>query len=251
MTRLLALLLAVALLAGCSTTGPGVECDPCAQAEASSGATAAAPFAQAAAASASGGQRASNQPTMTDPGARGVFTPVSRGAGSQTANQTTHEQRSQAGAPSVNLGLVLPTEASASAGGGVSPVVASLQSYIDDLRASLKLALMDPTTPQGRVQELMAAINTAVGQMAQAQASTQGAVTNHYHFTGARIVQSVANGSSAGDSPTTAIDPDAARAVGQPLSEATRAVMAGEPPPEPVPAPDSPSPSPSPSGEGQ
>lgn len=235
---LLLVLALCCLFPACSTTGPGAACDPCATKEVESGADATAPFAQAAAASAKGGQEASNQPVQMDPGARGVFTPISRGAGSQTATNTTEESRSQAGAPSVNQGLVLPTAADARTGGGVSPVVASLQSYVDDLRAQLKMAMLDPTAPPDKANRIIEALNVAISQMAQAQSSAQAQVHNTYHLEGARIVQSVANGSNSGDG-TTAIDPKAAAAVAGPTSEAVRATMAA-PEPAPMPAPAAP-----------
>lgn len=242
----------VLVLAGCATKGPGAECDTCAGQEVAPAATG--PFAQAAGAAAEGGQRASNQPMMLDPARLAPVTNVNRGAGPLTASQANTEERSQAGAPSVTQGLVVPTSADARTGGGVSPVVASLQSYLDDLRASLKLALMDPAAPPGRVRELMDAINGTAGLMAQAQASAQATTHNTYNFDGARIVQSVANGSNSGDG-TTAIDPAAAAAVGKPLEGAARSVMeapGAAPAPSgeaPTPAPGAPSPPPAPAGE--
>jgi hypothetical protein len=199
------------------------------------------PLAQAAAAGAKGGQEASNQPVQSDPGARGVFTPISRGAGAQTASNTTSESRSQAGAPSVNQGLVLPTAASAQTGGGVSPVVASLQAYMDDLRASLKLALLDPSTPPSRVSEIMAQINTVAGQMAQAQASAQATTHNTYNLQGAVVTQTVANGSASGDGQN-AIDPANAKAVAEGLPQVVRAAAEAKGAAGPV--ADSPAPAP-------
>jgi hypothetical protein len=234
------LLFALLFLCSCTTTGPGAACDPCATEEVNSGADATAPFAQAAAASAKGGQEASNQPVQSDPGARGVFTPISRGAGSQTATNNTEETRSQAGAPSVNQGLVLPTAADARTGGGVSPVVASLQLYMDDLRAQLKLAMLDPTAPPDKAQKIIEAINAAISQMAQAQASSQAQVSNVYHLEGARIVQSVANGSNSGDGQT-AIDPKAAEAIAVPTAAAVKATMAPSGDPSGVPPAGAPS----------
>lgn len=215
-------------LPGCATgPGPGASCDPCAEKEVGAGADAAAPFAQAAAASAKGGQEASNQPVQADPGARGILTPVSRGAGDQTVNSSTNEARSQAGAPSVNQGLVLPTAADARTGGGVSPVVASLQAYIDDLRAALKMAMLDPASPPDRANQIMVAINDAVGQMAQAQASAQATTHNTYNLQGSVVTQTVANGSASGDGQN-AIDPANAKAVAEGLPEVVKAAAAAK-----------------------
>lgn len=238
------LLLAACALAGCSTTGPGAACDPCATGETGPANEATGPLAQAAQANARGGQEASNQPIQTDPGARNVHTPISRGAGAQTVTDTSTEERSQAGAPSVNQGVVLPTSADARTGGGVSPVVASLQSYIDDLRASLKMAMLDPSSPPDKANRIMEAINSAVSQMAQAQASAQAHVSNTYHLEGAVITQTVANGSASGDGQN-AIDPANARAVAEGLPKvveaAAKAKGAGVQP-DPSPSPGFPAP---------
>lgn len=231
------------LLPSCSTTGPGAACDPCAEKEVAAGSDATGPFAQAAAASAKGGQEASNQPVQSDPGARGVFTPISRGSGSQSATNTTTESRSQAGAPSVNQGLVLPTEASARTGGGVSPVVASLQAVVDDLRGQLKLAIMEGNAD--KEARLLAALDRSIAQMAQAQASAQGQTTNTYHLEGAVITQTVANGSASGDGQN-AIDPSNAKAVADGLPKVVEAAATAKAAAGPAPAPAAPDPSPVP-----
>lgn len=247
-TALLAVLLCSTLI-GCMSAGPGAQCDPCAEAEAS----AAAPFGEAAAAAAKGGQTASNQPQQQDPGARQIHTPISRGAGDQSISTTTEEARSQAGAPSVNQGLVLPTTAGAHTGGGVSPVVASLQGYVDDLRTQLKLAIMQGNAEQeGR---LIAAIDRAISQMAQAQASSKGTVHNTYNLQGSVNTQTVANGSNSGDGQT-AIDPRNAEAVANGLPKtveaAARAAAAAKPAPAaPEPLPPLPGGSPGDDGEGE
>lgn len=241
-----AFLLSILGLSACTTVGPGSACDPCATAETGPANEATGPLAQAASASARGGQEASNQPIQMDPGARDIHTPISRGAGNQTVTDTSEEKRSQAGAPSVNQGVVLPTAADARTGGGVSPVVASLQPLVDDLRAALKLALMDPTAPQSKIDSIHRALNDAISQMAQAQASAQGQVNNTYHLEGAVITQTVANGSASGDGQQ-AVDPSNAKALadGLPLTveAAAKARAASGTPdapetaPVPVPAP--------------
>lgn len=247
--KFLFLIFAALAFAGCSTTGPGAACDPCATEEVSPSAEATGPLGQAAAASARGGQEASNQPVQSDPGARGVFTPISRGAGSQTATNTTNESRSQAGAPSVNQGVVLPTAADARTGGGVSPVVATLQGVVDDLRTQLKLAIMENNAD--KEARLTAALDRAISQMAQAQASAQAQTVNNYHLENSVITQTVANGSASGDGQN-AIDPANAKSLAEGMPQvvdaAGRAKAAGAQPdrsvtpefPAPAPAPEQP-----------
>ncbi len=222
MPRALLSLLLAALLAACQS-GPAADCDDCAVAEAQ----AAAPFGQAAAASASGGQKASNQPTMSDPGSPGVSTTINRGSGPNSSTQSNKDHRSQAGAPSVNQGLVLPTEASAATGGsGVSPAVLELQEFVKDLRAQLAMSMA-----QGDAEArtaLLAEIRGALAMLAEASQSNPPTTTNNYNFNGARIIQSVANGSKSGDAPGGAVDPEAAAAIGAPLAKAAEAAMTGE-----------------------
>lgn len=228
-------------LCGCASSGPGVACSPCEQ----TGAVAQAnePGAQAAAAAARGGQEASNNPQQGDHVPLKPLTVVSSGSGAATVNPTQTDTRSQAGAPSVNQGLVLPASADARTGGGVSPVVASLQAYIDDLRASLKMAMLDPTAPPDKANRIMDAINAAVGQMAQAQASAQASTHNTFNLQGAVVTQTVANGSASGDGQQ-AIDPANAKALAEGLPETVKAAGAARAPlaPSPVPAvPETPS----------
>jgi hypothetical protein len=120
-------------------------------------------------------------------------------------------------------------------------VVASLQAYMDDLRASLKLALLDPSTPPSRVSEIMAQINTVAGQMAQAQASAQATTHNTYNLQGAVVTQTVANGSASGDGQN-AIDPANAKAVAEGLPQVVRAAAEAKGAAGPV--ADSPAPAP-------
>ncbi len=212
------------LLAGCQS-GPGAACDECATAEA--GVADVAPFGQAAAAAASGGQRASNQPMQMDPARINPHTAINRGAGPLTTNTNQRDARSQAGAPSVNQGLVLPTSAEANTGAGVPPAVQELQEYSRDLRAQLALAMANG---DGEARTaLLAEIRGVLNMMAEVSATNRASTTNNYNFNGARIVQSVANGSKSGDAPGGAIDADGAKAVATPLAEAAKAVMgAGE-----------------------
>ncbi len=179
----------------------------------------------AAAAGARGGQEASNQPVQSDPGARGVNTTWNRGSGPNTNSPTTTETRSQAGAPSVNQGLILPTSAFASA--AESPAVKALLARGETLRAALSdaikrndsLAIASITTALDRLDDRLVAATAAAG----------GSTTNVYDLRGARVSQIVANGSKSGDGPGGAIAPDTAAAVGAAADKVVDATMRGVP----------------------
>lgn len=231
---MLTLLACAMLTLGCaSAPGPGSECDTCAVAEANPSASHGS-TANAAAATATGGQRASNQPTMTDTAAIRPFTTVGRGAGPTTATMTAQDERSQAGAPSVNQGLVIPNSAEAQAGGGASsPLMLELQAHAKDLRAQLALLLVDPM-PGNEVKRdlVMEELRGTYRMMAEVSASTRGVTHNVYNFQGSRNVQSVANGSSSGDG-MPPVSADVAREVGKPLAEGVASVMESKPEPTP------------------
>lgn len=179
----------------------------------------------AAVAGARGGQEASNQPVQSDPGARGVNTTWNRGSGPNTNSPTTTETRSQAGAPSVNQGLILPTSAFASA--AESPAVKALLARGETLRAALSdaikrndaMAISTITTALDRLDDRLVAATAAAG----------GSTTNVYDLRGARVSQIVANGSKSGDGPGGAIPPDTAAAVGAAADKVVDATMRGTP----------------------
>ena len=203
--------------------GPGAECDACAVAEV---APTAAPGGASAAAAATGGQRASNQPVQSDPGARGIYTPISRGAGDQTTDVTSSDKRSQAGAPSVNQGLVIPNAANANAVAPTNPLVASLEKEAQQYRTALALELSKgDMANEKRLEWLGGQLADTNARMNAALASSVSKTENVYNLQGARIVQSVANGSSSGE--RAPIDADTARAVGEPLAEGVKATMEG------------------------
>lgn len=223
----LPLLLPALLLAGCQS-GPGAKCTPCEQLPAV--ADAAGPFAQAASAAAKGGQEVSNAPTQTDPARINPNVLASSGAGAATWTKSDSETRRLTGAASTAQGLVIPTSADARTGGGVSPVVASLQSYVEDLRAALTLELTNPAADPQKRKELMAEIQGAVRAMAEAQASTAGTTTNNFNFQNSRNVLTSGNSSNSGEGDAASdLKAGAMRAA----PEAAKAVMNA---PEPAPA---------------
>ena len=240
--RFLPLLLAIAattITIGCQS-GPGNNCTPC---EAIPAATAtAAPFGEATAAAAKGGQEASNQPQQQDPARINPNTMASSGSGAATWTKQDSETRSQAGAPSVNQGLLLPTSADARAGGGggVSPLLASLQRQQDVLLSLLEKEYGNPMADPVRRVELQKSLDSLNALMAQAQASSNGLTTinNTYNLQNSRNVQTVANGSNSGDGQT-AIDPAVAREIAGPTAETAKAALNGPATPE---SPESPEP---------
>lgn len=195
MRRLVSLLVALfcaVSLAACSSTiprpGPGVDdasaCNevPLAPLLPSTGSDVA---------SASGGQRASNQPTQTDPGVRGTNTTWNRGSGPNTNSPTTTETRSQAGAPSVNQGLILPTEATV--GGGGSPAVTQAAENVRMLRTRLDRAL---ETQAPNTDAIAKMLSDAQSALASAEAGSRPVV--NYHLEHSVNSQTVANGSRSG-----------------------------------------------------
>lgn len=214
-------------LLGSTQKGPGSTCSPCEQLPAVADATG--PFAQAAAAAAKGGQEASNQPQQQDPARINPNVLASSGAGAATWNKADTETRSQAGAPSVNQGLVIPTAADARAGGGVSPVVAGLQVYVDRLTALLEAEAAKPMGERdpAAIQRYQEQIASAFQSMLAAQAGSQAQTVNTYNLQGAVVTQSVANGSASGDGQM-AVDPANARALAEGLPRVVEAAGAAK-----------------------
>lgn len=228
--------LVLALASGCASgvrptgrTGPAGDgsCDACTAAEV-------APIARgddarqaAAAAAATGGQEASNQPVMTDPARLQPQTVWNRGSGPNTNSPTSTDVRSQAGAPSVNQGLVLPTAATAHASVADNPAVRAVQERLADLRAAWKDAVARGAMDAAKA--LSEQMDTAEARLLSATAAAGGGqVTNVYDLRGARVSQIVANGSKSGDGPGGAISPDTATAVGAATKDVVGSTMAGD-----------------------
>lgn len=235
-------LAAAAMLSACSSlnptrslgTGPGASCDTCATTEV---APALPPGTSGTleAASARNGQDASSQPVQTDPARIAPTTTLNRGSGPNVNAGVAQENRSQAGAPAVNQGLVFPASAMTSTDSPARAVVDSIQLTLRQLLEEHKAA----TDPSAKAQ-LWAAINTTMDRLAQATA-TAGHGGDTYNLQGARIVQVVANGSKSGDAPGTAIDPENAKNIGAAAGDMVRNVLTGEGP-APAPEPSTPAP---------
>lgn len=226
---------ALALLApGCSSRpGPGATCDTCSTAEASPVASGEDAKAVAAAAAADGGQHAGSQPVMMDPARLAPQTVWNRGSGPNTNSPTSTETRSQAGAPAVNQGLILPNAATASASIGDNPAVKAILARLEDLRAAWKTAVERGQADLAKtISEQLDA--TEARLLAASSAASGGAsTTNIYDLRGSRVSQIVANGSKSGDGPGGAISADTGKVVGDSADRVVGATMAG--PAEPIP----------------
>ena len=235
--------LAVAFpLAACSTApsrflgqnGPSSAAD-CAPGEVP--ASPAEPGAPTATAAVDGGQKASAQPEQKDYGVRGVNTVWNRGSGPNTNSPTTTETRSQAGAPAVNQGLVIPAAALASANAADSPAVQAILARLSALRDAHAQALARGQVDLAR--ELASQMDAAESRLIAASGAASGSLTVNYNFQGSRNSQIVANGSKSGDGPAGAIAPDTAAAVGKAADAAVKSVMTA---PDAVPTPAAPAP---------
>lgn len=225
-SRVLPALLALACLAGCaspfgrigggaSSPGPGASC---AESEELVPTIPPGSSPTVAAASARSGQEASSQPVQTDPARIAPVTTWNRGSGANVNAGTAMENRSQAGAPAVNQGLVFPASAMANADSPQRAAVNSLQDALRQLMDAYKAA----TDPSVRAQ-LWAAVDATMQRLEVATAGMGAQGSTTYNLQGARIVQVVANGSKSGDAPGDAIDPQNAKVI----SEATAGMIGG------------------------
>lgn len=200
---------------GAGRTGPAGEgsCDQCALQEVAPAATAQDAATAAAAASARGGQEASNQPVMTDTVRLQPATVWNRGAGPNTNAPVSTDVRSQAGAPSVNQGLILPTSASAHAAIGDNPGVRAIVLRLEDLRAAWREAVSKGNVPLAA--QLDQAIDaTSARLLAASTGASSGTTYNVYDLRGSTNIQTVGNGSRSGDGPAGAMQPEAIGAFG-------------------------------------
>lgn len=154
------------------------------------------PDGAAAAATAEGGQRASNQPVQMDPARIQPQTVWNRGAGPNTNSPTTSETRQLAGAPSVNQGLILPTSADARASAADNPAVAAITARLESLRRAYQQAL-----DRGQA-EAAAAISKSMDEaevrLVSAVGAAAGTTSNTYNLQNSVNTQTVANGATAG-----------------------------------------------------
>ncbi|MCP3975971.1 MAG: hypothetical protein GY720_15935 [bacterium] len=174
------LILGAALLfAACSSTkGPGVGCDDCAVAEANPVGAGS----NAAAAAASGGQRANQAPFSGEAGARiDPQTTVGRGTGDTSASSADREHRETASGGAQNVAVNVPTSARAAAGGGgTSASVVSAKGVVTMYMAALQLAMARGDSPEQLkfLSEQLAAAQTV---LATVEAGTRANIVNHYH----------------------------------------------------------------------
>lgn len=201
---------------GVGRTGPAGEggCDACSLQETAPAATAQdASNVAAAAAAARGGQEASNQPVMTDTVRLQPATVWNRGSGPNTNNPVSTDVRSQAGAPSVNQGLILPTSASAHAAIGDNPGVRAIVLRLEDLRAAWREAVSKGNvTLAAQLDQQIDA--TSARLLAASTGASSGTTYNVYDLRGSTNIQTVGNGSRSGDGPAGAMQPEAIGAFG-------------------------------------
>lgn len=211
-----AALVAALLLTGCLTPrpGPGADCDPCAQAEA----TPVGAGSSAAAAAASGGQRANQAPFAEDTARLAPQTTIGRGQGATTSSSQDSESRHVASGGAQNLGVVLPTEANAATLGGVSPAVQEAAMTVKAARDAYQMAACSPTTTTERLRFLAEQLSSAQAALNAAQAGSQVQYVTNNNFQGSRVQQFGVSTSATGkDQP---VDP----AVVAPMAEAAAAL---------------------------
>lgn len=252
-----ALVLAAPALTACSssmgrlgspgaTAGPGTSCTTAEAETAPPVPGASSPT--AAAAAARSGQDASSQPVQTDPARIAPVTTWNRGSGANVNAGTAQENRSQAGAPAVNQGLVFPANAMANANSPQRAGVDALQQALRQL-----LEQYGKATESTERAQLWAAVDATMQRLEVATAGMAGNGATTYNLQGARIVQVVANGSKSGDAPGDSLDPQNAKSIGEAAAKMIQNV-AGAPeggppatglaPSEPLPAVPAPAPAP-------
>jgi hypothetical protein len=241
MKRFIFIAIAAVLVCGCATRGAGTTQDPCGLAQVQRAVPA--ETAQQQQQALETGQRASNQPTMTDPVRTNPMATWGGGAGAVSAENTVMDERSQSGAPSVNQGLLFPANqnqeqdaAGCVAGEMPHPQIMSLDRQIKNCEARLSLALSRGDTETADAER--AHLQTLNEQYALAAANTAKTVNHTYNFEGAYITQGVSSSSTASGKPGSAETTD--QGTSATAEEIVRA--AGAPAPAVTDSPRSPAP---------
>lgn len=188
----------VLVVGGCASSlrsppGPGVA-ETCYDVEeANPGRAYTKPGGIAQAPAASANMEASNQPNMEEVVPVRPNTYVSRGAGAQMVEATSAEDRSLAGAPSVNQCIIQAPAAAAAA--AQTPRDEDRLEYRAQLRETQREAIRcgDVATRDWATDELKRLDEEETKLAEVAPAAT---TNNYWHFEGARFLLSVANGSS-------------------------------------------------------
>ena len=212
-------LCALLLLTACQS-GPASDCDDCATGEVS----AAAPFGQAAAAGARGGQDASQQPYNRDTARINPLTTVGRGAGPTTSTADMNEVRELASGGATNISFVPSVTASASNGGGsVSPAVLELRETIQDMRERARQAqAMGDKEETARLDTL---IKDALANLMVASADSAKNVTINYNWQNSRNQMTGFSTSKTGRQPE---NPETAKALAGAAAESTKTLFSGD-----------------------
>ena len=171
-------ILALALaISACASKGPGLDCDPCAQAEVAlpDGGT-------GAAAAASGGQEAYNAPFAEDRFRVTPSTNVARGQGAALQASADTERREVASGAAQNVAINVPATANAQASsGGTTLAEQSAERDVASARRSYEMAVCDRSTPDARLAFLAEEWKKAREALSAATAAGRQNITVHYH----------------------------------------------------------------------
>lgn len=172
----LALLFFAALLsAGCSS-GPSNR-DSCMPVEATANAPAGG---NAASAAAKGGTEATAAPFSGVAGFRtDPATTIGRGSGDTSSASEDSEHLETASGAAMNIALLNPTSATATAGGGTSAAVQEAAKSVSSARRAYAMACMDPGTTDARLEFLADQVTKAQEILNTASASSRA----NYHYT--------------------------------------------------------------------
>ncbi len=207
MTMLAAMLLVVTVHGGCaSRAGPGDNCgcdtiDDALPTDMPPGSAAAAAVA---------GQRAANAPWVEDKGVSRFKTTVGRGAGDTNSESSDFESRAVSSGGAQNLALMNPAVAQADSAGGVAPAVQEAAKTVEAYRTALRVASLDPSVPDSRLQFLADGLTKAQEALAAASASSRANVTHHYEMSGDNTIIGYSRAGN-GEGPD---NPEALKALG-------------------------------------
>lgn len=195
----MAALVAVALvMSACASKGAGQTQDPCGLAQVQEAAPAG--MTQQAASQAQGGQRASNQPVMSDPTRWTPATTWGGGAGAVSATNEWWDDRAMSGAPATTQALQANTDSEAlNVSNGVHPLISSIQEEIKKTSARLDVATATGNlTLADKYREDLAGL---IDKMSAAASSTAKTTNITYDYNGAYITMGVSSSSTASGRP--------------------------------------------------
>ena len=184
-------------LVACATPGAGTTQNPCGLAQVQEAAPTG--LAQQQQQALDAGQKAYNQPSMSDPAKWSPGTTWGGGAGAVDADNEWWEERNLAGAPNSLQCLVQPASQEQNQSAGVHPRLLSLERQIE--AANERLCAARAMGDQEAAKAEYDLIKDLNKQYAQATVDTAKNVTNNYHFDGAYITQGTSNSSTGSGKP--------------------------------------------------